>query len=114
MIDDADLPARRTRDGEDLLYDFFKHMTSLSLVTLGGALTISQMPAMDIRPFSLGMVVVMLAVAGVAGFAGMDEIVKARLDSKDATGRVGFYRKVCPATFGIGVGAFLSLFFRAL
>ena len=50
MIDESELPARRAREGEELLYDFFKHMTSLSLVTLGGVLTISQIPDMEIRP----------------------------------------------------------------
>ena len=114
MIGESEPPVDRAHAGEALLYDFFKHMTSLSLVTLGGVLTISQIPDMDIRPFSLGLVVVTLSAAGVAGFAGMDEIVKARLDGKQAGRRLSLYRKFCPAAFGIGVGGFLSLFFRAL
>ena len=55
----------------------------------------------------------MLSAAGVSSFAGMDEIVKARLDGKPAA-RLALYRRISPATFGIGIGGFLSLFFRGL
>ena len=104
----------RPRDGTEILYDFFKHMTSLSLITLGGVLTLSQVEKMDLKPFSLGLVVTMIAVAGISGFAGMDEVVKSRFDGQDVSRRIRFYRKLCPIAFGIGIGGFLSLFFTAL
>jgi hypothetical protein len=111
---DASEPPRRHRDADDLAYDYFKHMTSLSLVALGGVLTISQIPDAEPKPFSLGTAVVLLAAGGISGFAGMDEIVKARFDGKDASKRIALYRKLCPATFGMGIGAFLTMFFNAL
>ena len=107
-------PPRRFRDADDLVYDYFKHMTSLSLIALGGVLTISQMPDVEPKPFSLVTVVVLLAAGGISGFAGMDEVVKARFDGKDASKRITLYRKLCPATFGMGVGAFLTMFFNAI
>ena len=107
------LPTRE-RDGTELLYDYFKHMTSLALITLGGVLTLSQTKNIEVKPFSLGMVVVLIAAAGISGFAGMDEVVKARFDGQDVSRRIRFYRKLCPIAFGTGIGAFLSLFFRAL
>lgn len=114
MTEPADPLPHHNRDPEELLYDFFKHMTSLSLITLGGVLTISQLPSMNVRPFPLVMVVVLLATAGIAAFAGMDEIVKARFDRQNVSRRIRFYRRVCPASFGLGVGGFLSLFFNGL
>jgi hypothetical protein len=118
MSDDSGMvdprQSHEDRYAETLLYDFFKHMTSLALIALGGVLTISQVPDAEIRPFSLGMVVALLSIAGVFGFAGMDEIVKARLAGRDASRRISFYRKVCPAAFAVGVGGFLSIFFRTI
>ena len=107
-------PPRRFRDADDLVYDYFKHMTSLSLIALGGVLTISQIPDAEPKPFSLGASVVLLAASGISGFAGMDEVVKARFDGKDASKRITLYRKLCPAMFGVGVGAFIAMFFNAL
>ncbi len=112
-MESSELPARHP-DNDALVYDYFKHMTSLSLVSLGGVLTISQLPDAEPKPFSLGMVVVLLAVAGISGFAGMDEVVKSRVEGKDLARRIRFYRKLCPLAFGIGVGAFIAMFFKAL
>jgi len=113
MIEGSE-PRRPSGDTEELLYDYFKHMTSLSLVSLGGVLTISQIPDAAPKPFSLGIVVVMLALTGLSGFAGMDEIVKSRFDGKDVTKRIRLYRRLCPATLSIGLGAFLAMFFNAI
>ena len=114
MSDSGDSLPTRPRDGSELLYDYFKHMTSLSLITLGGVLTLSQTRSLELKPFSLGMVVIFLTAGGVSGFIGMDEIVKARFEGEDPPGRVRRYRAFCQAAFGIGVGGFLSLFFRAV
>ena len=114
MSDSSDPLPTRPRDGSELLYDYFKHMTSLSLITLGGVLTLSQTRGIELKPFSLGMVVIFLTAAGVSGFVGMDEIVKARFEGQDPPGRVRRYRALCQAAFAIGIGGFLSLFFRAV
>ena len=111
---DASEPPRRPRDADDLVYDYFKHMTSLSLVALGGVLTISQIPDAQPKPVSLGVVVVLLAAGGMSGFAGMDEVVTARFDGKDASKRITLYRKLCAGMFGMGVGGFLAMFFNAV
>jgi hypothetical protein len=113
MIEPTQLP-KAQGDADALLYDYFKHMTSLSLVSLGGALSISQLPDTELKPFSLAMVVVMLGATGVSGFAGMDEIVNSRLKGAGVSRRLWLYRKICSATLGMGVGAFLFVFFNAL
>ena len=113
MIDDSDRSGGQ-RTAEELLYDYFKHMTSISLVALGGVLTISQLPDADPKPFSLGFVTVLLALSGGSGFAGMDEIVRSRVNGRDTARTVRLYRRLCPIAFGVGVGAFLAMFFNAL
>ena len=113
MIETSD-PTRMQGKADELLYDYFKHMTSVSLVSLGGVLSISQIPDAELKPFSLGMVLVMLAGTGVSGFAGMEEIVTSRFDGKDVSKRISLYRKLCQMTLGIGIGAFLAMFFNAL
>ena len=89
-------------------------MTSLSLVTLGGVITLSQMRGIQITSSVLVTVVVLVAAAGIAAFAGMDEVVKARFDRKDVSKRIRFYRRICPLAFGLGIGGFLSVFLQGV
>ena len=114
MIEESNPPTGGAGDRHALLYDYFKTMTSLSLVTLGGVLSISQLPDIEIKPFSLTLIVIALALAGIGGFSGMDEVVRLRFDDQDRPRRLAFMRKLCPAAFGIGIGGFLSAFLRAL
>jgi hypothetical protein len=94
-----------------LAYDFFKHMTTLSVVTLGGVLTLSgSLFAGDIDRAQLLFSMGLIAAAGVIAFAGQIEMVDWTYRGTPRpriTARWG--RGLVAATYGGGVGAFLSI-----
>ena len=106
----SDLP----RDGELLLYDFFKHLTSLVLLTLGGVLVIAQAadPA-DVPRVVLIIVLILISAGGVCSFSGASEIVKARYTGSPSRS-LQFYRQAAPILLALGVGMFLSVFVDTL
>jgi hypothetical protein len=115
MEQDSGTPLLKDRrDDEALLYDFFKHMSSLSLITLGGVLTISQAGDQDLKKSSLIVIIAFVATSGITAFMGLDEIVKARVAGTGIPTRVKLLRKICPTAFALGVGAFLYAFVRVL
>lgn len=98
------------RHGELLLYDFFKHMTTLSVVTLGGVLSISQTTGIEVPVRDLLPSVALLTVAGASALYGMESIIKGRLANRALPKAAQWNRLVTGGSFGLGVGTFLGLF----
>ena len=99
------------RDGDEYLYDFFKYMTSISLLTLGGVLTVAQMAGPeDIKRHTLLMIVSPVAAATLMAFSGASEMVKAKAAGTAVSRNVHRLAKVAPAAFLIGIGAFIAMF----
>lgn len=116
MTDDNEpAPLTATTDGEMLLYDYFKHLTTLSLLALGGVLTLAEMadPA-DVKPWLLVAAIVLISGGGVAAFSGGGEIVRARYTRTAPHKTLQFHRIAAPALLAIGVGMFLSMFVDSL
>jgi hypothetical protein len=114
--DEESLPALASpHDRELLLYDYFKHLTTLALLALGGVLTVSQMadPG-DIKPVMLVIVLAVIGLGGIASFAGGSEIVSARYTGARRTRSIALCRKATPALLTLGVGMFLYLFVDTL
>jgi hypothetical protein len=97
------------RDGAMMLYDWFKHITTLSLITLGGILGILQNGSVDVRPTMLGAIISLVAIAGILGFDGQNRLLVAELESKPLPSFLRWTRRLSMASYGVGVGAFLSL-----
>jgi hypothetical protein len=113
MNDDGKLPLRNM-DDEALLYDWFKHLTSLSLLTLGGVLSLSQVAdAQDIKKPILTGVLIALAAAGVLSFSAADQMVRARANGSPLPKQVLILQKAASALLSMGVGAFLYIFVKA-
>lgn len=108
-IDGESVLADAGRAGAMMLYDWFKHMTTLSLVTLGGILGILQGSRVDVRPGTLGLMITAIAVAGILGFDGQNRLLVAELDCKPIPPALRWTRRVAMALYGMGVGAFLGL-----
>ena len=110
--DDGDLPARNDR--ELLLYDFFKHVTSLALLTLGGVLAIAQAAdRSDVKPLLLIGVLIIISAGGICSFVGAGEIVKKRYTGASSH-HIEFYRRAAPALLAVGVGMFLGIYVDTL
>jgi hypothetical protein len=97
-----------------LLYDWFKHMTTLSLITLGGLLSILQGNKADVRPGFLEAIIVLIAVGGLIGFDGQSRILKAELANQPLPSMLKWFRSVAVWSYALGVGLFLSLFVESI
>jgi hypothetical protein len=102
------------RQGDLVLYDYFKHLTTMSLLILGGILTLTQTDrGSEMKLPTVLMVVGVVTLAGVISFTGSGEIARAHFQGQEPK-RVDLYRKAAPAILSLGVGMFLFLFGRAL
>ncbi|RDC59640.1 hypothetical protein HME9302_00830 [Alteripontixanthobacter maritimus] len=99
---------------DDRLYDFFKHMTTLSLVSLGGIMTIASEKIVEIPAAALATVVGLVAIGGIGAYSGMGEIIQSKMKGDARPKRIAFYRGVSSLGFGMGIGAFLSVFLLGL
>ena len=108
-IDSESVLPSSDREGVMMLYDWFKHMTTLSLVTLGGMLGILQSGQSDVRPGMLGAMLIAVALAGILGFDGLNRLLVAELAGKPVPAALTWSRRVAMTSYGLGVGAFLSL-----
>jgi hypothetical protein len=106
--------APQVRQGDLVLYDYFKHLTTLSLLVLGGILTISQTEKGALMKAPGVMIVAgVVVLAGVISFSGSGEIARAHFHG-DRPKRVDLFRKAAPVILSLGVGMFLFLFQKAL
>jgi hypothetical protein len=116
MIQDEEtLPQMDQNDRELLLYDYLKYLTSLVLLTLGGALiVIKDFDPADVNPTMVVIALALISVAGVLAFAGSAEIVRSRYTGVPATRSVKLARAGAPALLAFGIGLFLAMFIDSL
>ena len=102
----------KTSDGEGYLYDYFKFLTSLSLLTLAGIFAISQMDGGLDQIGKRSLVATMATVAGggIVSFMGVGQIVQDRTSGVHSPRRLKFLMKLAPALYCVGVGASLMMF----
>ena len=112
MIDENQTPTGR--EPERLLYDWFKHLTSLSLLAIGGALSLSQAGGAKVDPVPLGIIVIALGVAGACSFSGADQFVRAAAEGRPVPRTARLLQRAAPGFLGMGVGAFMAVFIGSL
>lgn len=118
MIDEDEVPRHANRERDDLLlvYDFFRHLTTLSLITIGGVLSLAQAGGMDLRR---GATLVAVGAISLAG--GLSLLFQGNLVSTELLGRsVARKRRTLAAiqqmtllTYLLGVGLFVGGFTAA-
>ena len=102
-------------DRDMLLYDHFKHLTTLALLTLGGVLTLFQSAdRTDIKPAMIITVLVIISAAGIAAFSGASEIVRARYTRTAHHKALEVCRVAAPLLLSLGVGMVLMMFVDSL
>jgi hypothetical protein len=92
-----------------LAYDFFKHMTNLSIITLGGMVTLFGSVFANVH--SKGEMLLpmgLTALSGIAAFVGQMEIVEWGYRGGTPRHIATLARWLTPGFFGAGVGAFLA------
>lgn len=108
MSDEVDSKGYGPAEAELLLYDFYKHMTTLILATLGGVLSISQISGIAVPLKELVPALALLLFSGVTALYAMEGLIKARLGQSTTPRWVSLARPVVSGTFGLGVGAFVG------
>ena len=101
-------------DAENLSYDFFKNLTSLSIVTLGGVLTLSEKVfAEEIETWQMLGASGLIAASGIVALQCQADIVQVARGKKAPTSILRYGHRLAPALFGGGIGAFLFLLVAA-
>ena len=101
------------RPGDLVLYDYFKHLTTLALLVLGGILTLALSEEADLKRADVLIVLAVVSFAGITSFSGASEIARAQFQGNDPK-RIELYRKAAPAILSIGIGMFLMTFTKVL
>ncbi len=99
-------------DGDALLYDYLKHITSLCLLALGGVLALAE----KVQGKSTRSVVVaasVIALAAFCSFIATGMIVEAQRSGRPPKGNINVYRHASPILLSVGVGMFLYLFAKS-
>lgn len=101
--------------GESLLYDFAKFLTTLSLLILGGMLTLSgTASAGDLKFFNIVFVSGAIALAGILAFSIANALVTARAVGTEPPSYLTKLLKGAMGLIGLGTGGFLMMWLDAL
>ena len=120
MTDDGALADPKTeapgeRYAESLLYDFAKFLTTLSLLALGGVLTLTQaVDRADIKLFNIVLVLGSIALAGVLAMSTANALVDARSAGREPHPALRTMIKAAMALLGVGTGGFLMIWLDTL
>ena len=110
-LTDEDLLAEfKNIDSENLSYDYFKNLTSLSVVTLGGVLTLSEKVFADqIEVWQMMIAAGLVAAGGVVALQCQADIVQVSRGQKAPTAWLRYGHRLAPSLFGGGIGAFMAI-----
>lgn len=120
MIDEETRPDPRpgadaAAYGEGLLYDFSKFLTTLSILALGGVLTLTQTAdRTDIKTFNIVMSIVAIAAAGTLAVTTANAIAYARAAGQPLPAHLHRYILAAMGALGMGMGMFLFLWMDTL
>ena len=111
MIDDESKAdphdAPDARYGETMLYDLGKFLTSLSLLAIGGVLTIADSShGAPIKPVTLIMVTCVLFAAVTLSASTASSIAVYRYQGREPRGNLHYYLLATVGLLGMGLGMF--------
>jgi hypothetical protein len=114
MIDEQDTFNTQSGEATAILYDWFKHLTSLSLLALGGVLSLAQGTDGEIKKSLLIVVLVLLATSVIASFSGAAEVVNARTTGKPMASYIKLLLAISGSCLSGGLGAFIYIFVKVI
>lgn len=115
MIED-DTPVPRQSDHPDraLYYDFFKWITTLSLVAIGGVFSLVTQSDFVFQPIDLIVVLAALSIAALTGLSGVTQQITLARDPVKLAKRNKLLQNIAQLFLGIGAGYFVMLFSEKL
>ena len=103
MIEDEEGPIRGDHDGDHYLYDFFKYLTSVALLSLGAVFTFLGMEtAKGVPPLMKAAAIVVLGAAAFMAFYGAEQLVAAKAKGEKIAPAVYRLRWLAPKVYLIG------------
>jgi len=121
MIDDESrLPVAQDNEepdryGEALLYDLSKFLTTLSLIAIGGVLTLADSAdRADVKTINLILITVALALAAALSASTAGSIAYGRYTGKPLPRHLHLYVKGAFVLLGVGLGMFISMWIDKL
>lgn len=115
MTDDDSAPPDIDDQRLSILYDWFKYLTSLSLLTLGGVLSLVQ--GADGAPIKKSVLFVVLAfvvISGMLSFTGAAQVVTSRTQGTPLPGSMRLTQSIIGFSLSGAVGAFVYIFVSTL
>ena len=119
MIDEEKPLAAESAEGdryrESLMYDLGKFLTTLSLLAIGGVLTIADAadPA-DVKPANIILITLALSAAAVIAASTASTIAVDRWTAKPIRPRMHLYILATVALLGMGLGMFIFMWIDKL
>jgi len=111
-------PAKQVDPGPDtdiLLYDYSKFLLTTTLLAFGGVLTLSGSDKAEaIKPATLVVVLVSLAISGFSSISAIAEVITARRKETPLPRRAWWMHTLAVAGLGAGVGAFSFIWLGVL
>ena len=103
------------RYGETLLYDLGKFLTTLSLLAIGGVLTIADNSDRgDVKPFAIILISGILSLAAVLAASTAGTIAIGRWSGKPVSPQLHRYITATIALLGFGLGMFIFMWIDKL
>jgi hypothetical protein len=103
MIEEHEGPARSDHDGDHYLYDFFKYLTSVALLSLGAVFTFLGMETAKGGPMLMkAAAIVVLGTAAFMAFFGAEQLVAAKASGEKIPSVVYRLRSLAPKVYLTG------------
>jgi hypothetical protein len=100
--------AERSGEYDLLLYDYSKHLLSLALISIGGVVTLAQSSVgKTIPPKDIGVIVVILALSGVAALSCSAAVLRAREEGAPLGKSASYMHQAAMSLLGVGFGWFV-------
>jgi hypothetical protein len=100
---------------ETLLYDYSKFLTTISLLALGGILSLSQTDGLrDVKAFNLAWSIGAVIIGGISAFSVSHDIVTSRAKGREPSRWVRPTMSIALAGIGLGLGGFVHIFWKAI
>lgn len=104
-----------SRDRDNLLYDYSKHLLSLALIGIGGIITIAQTElGKQIAGKQVGAVIILLAICGACSLLCSGSVLDARLKGRPLPKGARYAYQFAMLFLGAGFGVFLMNWLEVL